>query len=144
MEITNLTKTKIDVKSLQKAAQAAFAVLRAHRSLVERDEGGREEKEISLVLVDDAKMKELNKTYRQKNQTTDVLSFGELNEIFISLPQAERQAKEAKKSTIAELMKLLTHGIVHLAGYEHEKSAKEADRMFAVEKKILDNLELEK
>jgi len=138
LEITNTTKTKIDTKSLQKAARAAFAVLKI-------------KKEISLVLVDDTKMKELNKTYRQKNQTTDVLSFEELNEIFICLPQAERQArlakaiakraKEAKKSTIAELMKLLTHGIVHLAGYEHEKSAKEAERMFAVEKKILDNLE---
>jgi len=123
LEITNLTKTKIDIKSLQKAARAAFAVLRM-------------KKEVSLVLVGDAKMKELNKFYRQKNQTTDVLSFEELNEIFISLPQAKRQAREAKKSTIAELMKLLTHGIVHLAGYDHEKSAKEAEGMFAVEKKI--------
>lgn len=125
LEITNITKTKIDTKFLQKAAQAAFAVLHM------------ENKEISLVFIGDAPMKELNKKYRGKNKTTDVLSFKELNEIFISLPQTKRQAKLLKTGLKTELTRLLTHGIVHLAGYDHEKSAREAERMFSVEEKIL-------
>lgn len=127
LEITNTTKTKIDTKFLQKAAQAAFAVLAT-------------EKEISLVFVGDAKMKAVNKKYRCKNKTTDVLSFEELNEIFISLPMAKKQAKLLKTSLKVELTRLLTHGIVHLNGYDHEKSASEAERMFAVETKILDKI----
>ena len=148
LEITNTTKAKIDTKFLQKAAQAAFAVLHT-------------EKDISLVFVGDAKMKEVNKKYRRKNKTTDVLSFEELNEIFISLPFALRslgegwgakkqarlrqkasagRAKLLKTSLKVELTRLLTHGIVHLNGYDHEKSACEAERMFAVETKILDKI----
>ncbi len=141
IEIVNLTKTKIDTKFLQKAAQAAFAVLFTRRSF---SVGGRDryglnegEKNISLVLVGDAKMKELNKKYRNKNKTTDVLSFEELNEIFISLPQAKRQAKLLKTGLKPELTRLLTHGIVHLKGFDHAKSAREAERMFEVEEEIL-------
>ncbi|MBU3901637.1 rRNA maturation RNase YbeY [Patescibacteria group bacterium] len=127
MEITNLTKTKIDTKFLQKVAPAASAVLKF-------------KKEISLVFIGDAKMKELNKKYRGKNKTTDVLSFEELNEIFICLPQAKKQARELKVSINCELTRLLTHGIVHLKGYDHAKSAREATRMFRVEEKILRSL----
>ncbi len=165
-----MTKTKIDTNFLQKAAQAAFAVLRARRSLAaparslvrRRGEGGGFKKDISLVFVGDVKMKELNKEYRGKNKVTDVLSFEELNEIFICVPQAKRQAKHnphlisplkkgrkrggkiesglLKTGLKAELTRLLTHGIVHLSGYDHAKSAQEADRMFRVEEKILEKL----
>lgn len=126
MQITNLTKTKIDEKALKTAAQTAAAVL-----------GKKKLEDTSLVLVGDAKIKELNKKYRGQNKTTDVLSFEELNEIFICLPQAKRQAKMLKTSLKTELTRLLTHGIVHLKGYDHEKSAQEAARMFRVEERIL-------
>ncbi|KKT25524.1 MAG: putative rRNA maturation factor [Parcubacteria group bacterium GW2011_GWA2_43_9b] len=129
LEVFNRTKIKIDTKFLQKVAQAALAVLRA-------------KKEISLVFIGDAKMKELNKKYRGKNKTTDVLSFKELNEIFICLPFAKKQAKMLKDSLKAELTRLLTHGIVHLKGYNHAKSAQEAERMFKVEEKILNSLQI--
>jgi len=125
LEITNLTKAEIDKKFLQKAAQAAFAVLRL------------QDKEISLVLVGNAKIKELNNNYRGKNKVTDVLSFEEMNEIFICLAQAKKQARLLKTSLKSELTRLLVHGIVHLNGYDHERSEAEAERMFAVEKKIL-------
>ncbi len=127
LEITNLTKTKIDTKFLQKVAQAAFVILHF-------------KKEVSLVFVGDAKMKELNKKYRNKNKITDVLSFEELNEIFICLPQAKRQVKLLKTSLKAELTRFLTHGIVHLKGFDHAKSAREAERMFRVEEKILSKI----
>lgn len=127
VEVANLTKIKIDTKFLQKAAQAAFAVLNM-------------KKEISLVLVGDKKIQELNKKYRGKNRVTDVLSFEGLNEIFICLPQAKRQAKAQKIPLNCELTRLLVHGIVHLKGYDHEKSARQAERMFEIEEKILRSL----
>jgi len=129
MQITNLTKQKIDEKALKTAARIAAAVL-----------GKQDIGDISLVFVGDAKMKAVNKKYRCKNKTTDVLSFEELNEIFISLPMAKKQAKLLKTSLKVELTRLLTHGIVHLNEYDHEKSASEAARMFAVETKILDKI----
>lgn len=129
IEVTNLTKTKIDTSFLQKVVRAAFAVL-----------GEKGLKEISLVLVGEAKIKALNKKYLNRDRVTDVLSFEDLNEIFICLPQAKRQSKLLKTPLKSELMRLLVHGIVHLKGYEHEKSAKEAERMLKVEEKILEKI----
>jgi len=76
--------------------------------------------EISIVLVSDTKIKELNRKYRKINRVTDVLAF-DYGEIFICLPQAERQAKQLGHSLKKELAILLIHGILHLAGYDDEK-----------------------
>lgn len=93
--------------------------------------------EISLVLVGEAKIKALNKKYLNRERVTDVLSFEQLNEIFICLPQAARHAKFLKSSLNSELTRLLVHGIVHLKGFEHEGSEKEAAKMLVLENKIL-------
>ena len=74
-------------------------------------------KEISIVVVCDARMKGLNRKYRGKNKATDVLAF-DYGEIFICLPQAKRQAKKLRHSLNKELAILLVHGILHLAGYD--------------------------
>ena len=113
------------MKFLPKAARAAFAVL------------DWPDAPISLVLVNEAKIRELNKKYRHKNKITDVLSFEELNEIFICLPQAKRQAKLLKTPLKTELTRLLTHGIVHLKGYDHERSKSAELEMRKIENRIL-------
>jgi probable rRNA maturation factor len=128
-EITNLTNEKIDKKILVKVAEKATKIL-----------GGKGLEDISLVLVCDARMRNLNKKYRGKNYITDVLSFEGLNEIFICFPQAKRQAKLLKIPLNRELTRLFAHGIVHLKGYNHERSKREAARMLALENKILKNL----
>ena len=76
--------------------------------------------EISIVLVSGTKIRELNRKYRKINRVTDVLAF-DYGEIFICLPQAERQAKQLGHSLKKELAILLIHGILHLAGYDDEK-----------------------
>lgn len=93
-----------------------------------------------MVLVDDARIKAINKEYRHKNHVTDVLSFEDLSEIFICLPQAVRQAKMLKHSIDCELTRLLVHGIVHLKGYDHEKGGRQRKQMEKTEDKILKNL----
>lgn len=75
--------------------------------------------EISIVLVSDDKIKELNKKYRKINRVTDVLAF-DYGEIFICLPQAKKQAEQLGHSLKKELAILLIHGILHLAGYDDE------------------------
>lgn len=84
---------------------------------------------LQLVLIDDAYMSRLNTTYRSKEGTTDVLSFDlgsipgqkskSCGEVYISLPQAQRQAAALSVPPLAELARLLVHGLLHLAGWMH-------------------------
>ena len=94
--------------------------------------------ELSITFVNDKKMKEMNKKYTNRDNTTDVLSFHFdipeiIGDIYISLQQAERQ----KKGDLLSELKLLTvHGILHLAGYD-DKNASERRIMREKEKYYL-------
>ena len=102
--------------------------------------------ELSVALVGDKEMRPLNAKYRKKNQTTDVLSFFVddqpkaspiiLGDVIISVEQARRQAKARKKTLKSEMVTLLIHGILHLLGYDHERSERQAKVMFALERKL--------
>ena len=85
---------------------------------------GREPGELSIAFVDDEAMRELNRKFRRKNKTTDVLTFsgdGPLfGEIVISIDQARRQAADEKHSLATEVRYLILHGILHAMGYDHE------------------------
>lgn len=99
-------------------------------------------KEISIALLSPLEIKKLNKIYRHKDKVTDVLSFGLddkhlLGEIVICVEQAKKQAQEKKQSLQSELKLLVVHGTLHLLGYDHEISAKEAERQEAEEKTLL-------
>ena len=79
-------------------------------------------REISIAIVDDSTMRTLNRKFRRKNKTTDVLTFpGEAScEIVISIDQARKQAAQEKHSIATELRYLLLHGILHGLGHDHE------------------------
>ena len=101
-------------------------------------------REFSVAFVSDRRMKELNGFFRDKDSTTDVLSFpheadefeqqpeGEtqnyLGDIVISAEQAERQAKENKLSLDNEIRQLMLHGLLHLCGYDHETDSGEMNK----------------
>ena len=74
--------------------------------------------ELSIAFVDDATMRALNRTFRRKNKTTDVLTFPD--EIVISLDQACRQARNERHSLATEVRYLIAHGVLHALGYDHE------------------------
>jgi len=94
--------------------------------------------DISLVFIDDEKMRELNSKYRNKDSTTDVLSFNLgkdfrnriIGEIYISIPTAKKQSIENNKSLIDEVVFLSLHGLLHILGYDHEteKDREDMDR----------------
>lgn len=113
---------------------------------------GERSAELGIMLVGDQRMRGLNRRYRGKDRTTDVLAFAMrkaftlhalrltpdmLGDVVISVPTAWRQAKEARRSLDEELAWLLVHGILHLCGYDHARSEREARRMHRRERMIL-------
>ncbi len=78
--------------------------------------------DVSIALVNNATMRNLNRKFRKKNKTTDVLTFpGDRScEIVISLDRARRQAEQEAHSLPTELRYLILHGILHGLGYNHE------------------------
>jgi len=107
----------------------------------------REKGNISLALVDNKKIRELNKNFRNKDAATDVLSFPMDKEIWgdiiISTDKIMEQAKEYGHSRDRELAYLYTHGILHLLGYDH-KSSSTKKIMREKEEKILKEVGLER
>ena len=90
--------------------------------------------EVSIAFVDDDAMRALNRKYRRRNKTTDVLTFpGERPDIVISLDQARRQALAEKHSLATEVRYLILHGVLHALGYDHETDEGE---MNALEMKV--------
>ena len=80
--------------------------------------------EVSLVIVDDDEMRKINKKWRKKDKTTDVLSFSlapEIGEILISCEQARAQAKKYGVTNKEEMKRLILHGTLHLMGYTHKQ-----------------------
>jgi probable rRNA maturation factor len=107
--------------------------------------------EISLDLIGDRRMRRLNRHYRGRDATTDVLAFPMseaeglrsplLGDVVISVPMAIRQAKESQQSLDQELAILLVHGVLHLLGFDHEQGKREACRMYRKERAILRSLQ---
>lgn len=95
--------------------------------------------QVTVLLTTDKAIRDLNRRFRGKNQTTDVLSFpaSELvrnqekvaGDLAISVPTARRQAEEHGHALTCELEILILHGLLHLAGYDHETDSGQMRRL---------------
>lgn len=103
-------------------------------------------RQATVRLVGRAAMLKLNTQYRSKKYATDVLSFtvpelfskmGILGELVICLPVLQAQAKAQKHSSAVELDVLLTHGVLHLLGFDHELGPRQAKEMARWEARLL-------
>lgn len=100
------------------------------------------DKEVSLILVDDEEITNINNQYRNKNNITDVISFEDetdpeyLGDIFICVSKIFEQALSYGHSNEREFAFLLTHGLLHLLGYDHMNEEDEKI-MFAKQDEIL-------
>ena len=111
---------------------------------------------LDVVLVNDEKIHEINRDYREKDRPTDVISFAifadspenerfvfdneiNLGEIIISLDTTKKQASENNKTFEDELYFLLAHGILHLLGYDH-MTEETLEEMWAIQNEIIKNL----
>jgi len=93
--------------------------------------------ELGVLLTDDARIRELNEKHRHKAKPTDVLAFPMdergagpsgvrlLGDVVISLDTAARQARQRRRPLLDEVIHLLSHGLLHLVGYDHRTDAEE-------------------
>lgn len=119
-----------ELPSLPKAALSRFLKKAQKAAGLEGD--------VTVLLADDARLKQLNRGFRGKNKATDVLSFpafenaeGVAGDLAISLETAQRQADEHGHALEDEVRILMLHGVLHLAGYDHETDGGEMRAMEA-------------
>lgn len=108
--------------------------------------------EVTLILTDDRGIQKLNSRFRQIDRPTDILSFplyeadeplpirGSLGDLVLSVDALRRQARRYGHSQKREFCFLFAHGLLHLLGYDHEKSKAEEARQFARQDTILNGL----
>lgn len=126
------------VACVEAAARAAMAAA-----------GGQGPSRVAVALSDDARVRQLNATYRGKDRPTNVLSFPDgapdpsgivmLGDIILACETVTREAAEQGKSPADHLSHLTVHAILHLLGWDHE-TVPEAEAMEALERRILDGL----
>ena len=147
IEINNLAKEKIDLKLIKKVISFFGLAYKVKKS-----------QEISLAFVGAAEIKKINNIYRGLNQTTDILSFAPLNnakdnltgqagegnflgELVINYSQIKRQAASFKHSADQELIFILTHGLLHLIGYD-DKTDKDRKKMIKLGEWFIEKLKI--
>jgi probable rRNA maturation factor len=107
-----------------------------------------DKKEVSILFTDDRIITELNRDYRGKDKPTNVLSFsmtegpsdvesGMLGDVVISVDTALREAAEMGETVEETIYRLLVHGLLHLMGYDHERSPQDEKIMTREEKRLL-------
>lgn len=137
VSLQNQQKTiPIDTRTLKKTLRKLLAALDCQTC------------DLSVLVVDDARIHQLNVHYRGIDRPTDVLAFAMregpaphlnpqvLGDLVISAETAIRQARARRCSLAAELIRLLIHGTLHLLGYDHEASPTAARLMGAREREL--------
>lgn len=112
--------------------------------------------EFNIIFVDNDRIREINKKYRNKDDYTDVISFALedydkslfegmriLGDIYISIDKAKEQSIEYNYSLKREISFLVVHGLLHLLGYDHMDKESEKE-MFKKQEEILNGYEIEK
>lgn len=142
--IFNTTDEKIDFSELDKVIKFACEKMKVDNPL------------LNIVIVDNERIQNINKEYRNNDSVTDVISFAfeEVNdvlykdvrflgEIYISYEKCKSQAEEYGHSVRRELCYLAVHGLLHLLGYDH---IKEEDKkvMRTLEEEILDEYDIKR
>jgi probable rRNA maturation factor len=130
-------QTGEDIKEIKKLLKMIFKSVK-------------EKKNMQIILVTPDQIHELNKTYRQIDKPTDVLSFENddvddtsIGDIFISIEQAKKQAEDYGHTFEREIGFLAVHGYLHLKGFDHHTPEEEKEMMMAAEA-ILKKAKLER
>ena len=143
IEITNESELEVDLTRVQSLAEHVREALRLHPLV-----------DVGVIFVDEAPMTDLHIRWMDEPGPTDVLSFpmdelrpgseemlsaeGVLGEVVICPQVARRQAEVAGHEEINEILMLLTHGMLHLVGFDHAEPEEEKE-MFALQKELLDS-----
>ena len=138
--IFNKTEEKIDKSFVRKVVKHTLKKMEAEKS------------EVNIIFVGLEEIHEINKTYRNVDRPTDIISFAledtedvtvyeerVLGDIYICLDKVHEQAKEYGHTEIREMAFLIVHGLLHLLGYDH--MIKEEEKiMFGLQEEILNEM----
>jgi len=143
IELTNESELEVDLTRVQSLAEHVRDALRLHPLV-----------DVGVIFVDEAPMTDLHVRWMDEPGPTDVLSFpmdelrpgseetlsaeGVLGDVVICPQVARRQAELAGHEEINEILMLLTHGMLHLVGFDHAEPEEEKE-MFALQKELLDS-----
>ena len=143
IEITNESEIEVDLDLTRSLAEHVLAALKLHPAV-----------DLGVIFVDEEPMTELHVKWLDEPGPTDVLSFpmdelrpgsaelpspeGVLGDVVICPQVAARQAETAGHATINEILLLLTHGILHLVGFDHAEPEEERE-MFALQRDLLES-----
>lgn len=143
IELTNESELEVDLARVQSLAEHVRDALRLHPLV-----------DVGVIFVDEAPMTDLHVRWMDEPGPTDVLSFpmdelrpgseemlsaeGVLGDVVICPQVARRQAELAGHEEINEILMLLTHGMLHLVGFDHAEPEEEKE-MFALQKELLDS-----
>ena len=143
IEITNESELEVDLTRVQSLAEHVREALRLHPLV-----------DVGVIFVDEAPMTDLHVRWMDEPGPTDVLSFpmdelrpgseemlsaeGVLGDVVICPQVARKQAEVAGHEEINEILMLLTHGMLHLVGFDHAEPEEEKE-MFALQKELLDS-----
>mgnify|MGYP000261682459 CR=1 FL=1 len=135
VEINNKAEYSVDIERLRRTAEKFLQ----HFQKQDRD--------ISLALVGDEEIRELNRVYRGLDKPTDVLAFpeeeeeGSLGEIIIDYDQVARQAPKFSQTPEEELVFILVHGLLHLLGYS-DYTEEDKNNMIQLGRDLIKELDL--
>ena len=100
--------------------------------------------EVSVTLLDDARIQELNASYLDRDRPTDVIAFslggpaGILGDVYIGYEQAARQADEYRETLETELLRLAIHGTLHVLGHDHPEGPERLESpMFELQERLV-------
>lgn len=135
MKVEFHNQTEIDIKEITKLIRKVFKAVD-------------DDKKMHVIFVDNESIQDINKTYRNINKPTDVISFpndeaddDSLGDIFISIEKAVEQASDYGHSFEREIGFLSVHGYLHLKGYDHH-TPEEEKVMFNLQEEILEKAKL--
>jgi probable rRNA maturation factor len=141
--VIHQSTTKINLKNLQAILDEIIQRLSKNKEIKNLKKLKKEE--ITFVLISAPKMKSMNFQFRGKNYATDVLSFSptspeSLGELVLCPAVLKKQAQQNGHSLDFEILYMFIHGILHLLGYDHEKSSREEMKMFAIQDRLFSQL----
>ena len=143
---------KIWIKNSQKRRQIDPHLIRRTVKGILAQESALPNPEVSILLLEDDRIAELNAEHLKRSGPTDVIAFpmqdgsfpqvqpGLLGDVVISVETAQRQARQRRVCLQEEMTRLLIHGLLHLLGYDHEGAAADARKMRSREKQIFKQL----
>jgi probable rRNA maturation factor len=141
----NPSRTTVNIVLLDPAWTKVLPAVERLVRKAARAAAGNRSRSLTIALADDKRVRALNARHANKDKPTNVLSYpsgerGFLGDVVLARQTVWREARQQHKTPSAHVSHLVVHGTLHLLGYDHETGEADAERMEALERRILKRL----